>query len=92
MKSVIQFEKECYICGRTTNLHVHHLLHGTANRKLSDKYGYWVYLCVEHHVGNNGVHQKSELDMKFKQLAQMHYEKHRGTRQDFINEFGKSWL
>jgi glutamyl/glutaminyl-tRNA synthetase len=40
MKSVIQFEKECYICGRTTNLHVHHLLHGTANRKLSDKYGY----------------------------------------------------
>ena len=92
MKSVIQFEKECYICGRTTNLHVHHLLHGTANRKLSDKYGYWVYLCVEHHVGHNGVHQKSELDMKFKQLAQMHYEKHKGTRQDFIREFGKSWL
>ena len=30
---------KCYICGRTTLLHKHHCIKGTANRKISEKYG-----------------------------------------------------
>lgn len=92
MNSVIQSEKECFICKTRYGLQAHHLLHGTANRKLADKYGYWVYLCADHHTGDHGVHRDKKTDVQLKQLAQKHFEAHHGTRTDFINTFGKSWL
>ena len=91
-KSVIHFDDCCYVCGSTYNLHTHHCLYGTSNRKLSDKYGYVVRLCQEHHTGNNGVHFNKELDLHFKQLAQKHYEENHGSREDFIRTFGRSYL
>ena len=42
-KSIMQSEKVCYLSGRTDWLEKHHLYQG-ANRKLSEKYGLWVYL------------------------------------------------
>ena len=39
MNSVLQSEKECFVCGTNLNLHSHHIFFGTANRKLSEKYG-----------------------------------------------------
>jgi hypothetical protein len=32
------------------------------------------------------------MDVHFKQMAQRHFEKTYGTREDFIRVFGKSWL
>lgn len=89
MKSVLQNERECMICGTTTGLHRHHCLHGTSNRKNAEKYGLWVFLCARHHAE---VHAHSALDRKFKQLAQRHFEENYGTRKDFIRIFGKSWI
>jgi hypothetical protein len=53
-------------------IEVHHVIHGTANRKLSDKYGLVVGLCYQHHRGSFGVHGKNgqSLNLKLKIEAQ----------------------
>lgn len=51
MKSILQTNKECYVCKTTYNLHLHHICYGVANRKISDKNGFVVYLCQYHHEG-----------------------------------------
>ena len=81
----------CAVCG-SSKIQRHHIIGGTANRKISDKYKYIIPLCMEHHTGSTGIHRNRGMDLYWKQTAQMHYEKHIGTRSDFINEFGKSWL
>ena len=92
-KSVIQSEKECYVCGTTYNLHDHHIIYGYANRKLSEKYGLKVWLCAEHHnMGNQGVHFNKELDTHLKEKAQEYFESNYGTREEFMEIFGRSYL
>lgn len=92
MKTVLQSEKVCYICQNTNGLHDHHIIFGTANRKNSERRGLKVWLCYEHHEGNKGVHFNRPLDLRLKQMAQEYYETHYGSRDDFRNEFGKSYL
>ena len=90
-KSVIFENEECCVCGNP-HTEEHHIFFGTANRKLSDKYGYVVRLCPEHHRGNCGVHFNRELDLHLKRLGQAHFEENHGTREDFIRTFGRSYL
>ena len=73
-------------------MEVHHILYGTANRKISDRYGYIVPLCQEHHRGGTGVHFNKALDDHLKQLAQKHFEENHGSREEFREVFGKSYL
>ena len=56
-KSIMQTDRACYICGRLDGLERHHALGGFSsnNRKLSETYGLWVWVCHEHHTGRNGV-------------------------------------
>ena len=73
MKSIMTDDlKRCYVCGCTQGIEVHHIIHGTANRKLSDKYGLVVGLCYQHHRGDFGVHGKNgqPLNLKLKIKAQ----------------------
>lgn len=92
MKSIIQTEKECYVCKTTFNLQDHHICYGTANRKQSEKYGLKVWLCQEHHTGSTGVHFNKPLDLHLKKLAQEHFEAEFGTREYFRSVFGRSYL
>lgn len=92
MKSIIQTEKQCFVCGKTFNLHDHHIIYGTSNRKQSEKYGLKVWLCYEHHTGSLGVHFNKNLDLHLKKLAQEHFEAKYGARNDFRSIFGKSYL
>lgn len=92
MKSVLQNNKECWVCG-DTNVCCHHVFYGTANRKKSDKLGMTVWLCPQHHnMSNEGVHFNKLLDLSLKRFAQEYFEKNIGDRLTFINEFGRSWL
>lgn len=91
-KSIIQKTKGCYVCGTTYNLHDHHIIFGTSNRKNSEKYGLKVWLCMEHHTGSAGVHQNREMDLVLKKVAQQHFEAEIGTRNEFRSIFGKSYL
>lgn len=80
----------CLICKRPYP-QVHHIF-GAYNRGKSDKYRYLAPLCMDHHTGSDGVHNNRALELYLKQIAQMHFEKNIGTREEFINEFGKSYL
>ena len=94
MRSVLQEEKECFICGKQTGLHSHHIFPGS-RRKKSEEHGLKVWLCMEHHTGDNdSVHMNPNngYDLFLKQTAQQYYEEHIGTREQFREEFGKSYL
>ena len=69
MKSILQEERECWVC-RYPYVEEHHVFYGTANRALSEKYGLKVYLCHEHHTGNSGVHFNPQLDKQLKEAAE----------------------
>lgn len=93
MKSIIQENKECYVCKNTIGLHSHHILYGTANRRMSELYGLKVWLCPKHHnMSDEGVHFNRELDLHLKKLAQEYYEANYGDRVDFRETFGRNYL
>lgn len=92
IESIIQEEKECYICHQTYGLDMHHCLHGTANRKKAEQYGLKVWLCKNHHTGQAGVHRHKDLDDFLKRLAQQTFEEKVGSREMFRDEFGKNYL
>ena len=73
-KSILQNEKVCYLCPRTTGLEKHHVMSGFANRKLSEKYGLWVYLCKDHHTGKEGAQYEKDLNMLLRRQAQKEFE------------------
>lgn len=83
--------EHCFVCERY-GVQWHHIFYGTANRKKSDELGYIVPLCIEHHLGQCGVHFYKPLDLYFKRMAQEHYETNIGDRSEFIKTFGKSYL
>lgn len=91
----LQYNKECYICGATEQLHRHHIFSGTSNRKNSEKYKECcvVWLCYAHHNGSNaGVHFNRQADLKLKRDAQKYFETFLGSRDTFRQIFGKSFL
>lgn len=92
MKSVIQSDKCCFVCGTTLNLHCHHVFGGTANRKQSEKYGMKIWLCQEHHTGNAGIHFNKEMDNYVKRIAQERFEALYGANTSFREVFGKNYL
>lgn len=100
-KSIMQGKDTgtCYLCGL---LHKdfsiksvrqeHHVMGGTANRRLSEKYGLKVYLCLEHHLyGPEAVHKNAEVAERLHKEAQKVFEK---TYPDlnFMEIFGKNYL
>lgn len=90
-KSLLSNEKKCYVCGTTRDLHMHHIYPG-ANRKWSEKYGCWVYLCAPHHnMSNKGVHSDRKLDLRLKKECQQAFEKEH-SRDEFMRIFGRNWL
>lgn len=92
LKSIMYDDLEhCCICGRPYP-QIHHCYFGTANRKISDKYGFIIPLCQEHHTGDSGVHQYRELDLTFKRMGQEIFEDEIGSRDEFRRLFGKSYL
>jgi hypothetical protein len=92
MKSIMNNEKVCVVCGDTV-VHRHHIFYGTGNRKQSERYGCWVYLCPLHHnMSLSGVHFDTELDMKLKKECQEKWEEIYGTREEFIKTFGRNYL
>lgn len=93
MKSIISNEKVCFICRTTYSLHRHHIFHGYANRQISEEQGCWVHLCGRHHnQSNEGVHFNTPFDIMLKKYCQEKWEELNGTREQFRQIFGKSYL
>ena len=90
-KSIVSNERMCYVCGTPYNLHKHHV-YGGANRKKSEQYGCWIYLCAKHHnMSDEGIHFNKTLDTLVKDAVQTYWERENGTTEDFIKVFGKNY-
>lgn len=90
-KSIMQNEKQCYVTGRVGALHKHHI-YGGPNRRISEREGFWVWLCPElHNMSNEGVHFNKEFDNQLKQRCQAEYEKTH-SREDFMKLIGRNYL
>ena len=90
--SIIKNSKSCFYCGSERDLDRHHCLHGTANRKLAEEDGLWIWVCREHH---NMIHGNEGhcMDVKLKQTAEYAWLQHNNkTIQEFIDRYGKNWL
>lgn len=86
--------RECYITGRTDNLHKHHVYYGTGKRAVSDKYGFWIWLIPElHNMSGEGIHNGNiTLDIQIKQDCQRAFEAQGHTREEFMRLIGKNYL
>lgn len=81
----------CYLTGMSP-VERHHIF-GGSSRKASEKYGYIIPLRPDLHP--NGAYagpERAQIDLKLKQMAQSHFEANYGTRDEFRNIFGKSYL
>ena len=84
--------EHCIVCGTTFNIHKHEIFHGTANRKLSIKYGLVIPLCGKHHnLSNEGIHYNHDLELKFKKIAQKRFQEVYPDL-NFLNIFGRNYL
>lgn len=85
---------ECALCGRWAELERHHMIGGTANRRLSEQYGLVIYLCAEcHRTGKHAAHRDKGTQILLHRMAQRTWmEEQNATVEDFIHVFGKNFL
>lgn len=95
-KSIIQEDESyCYIHRHffgfdVPAVHEHHCIHGTANRKWSEKWGLKVYLCLACH---SALHDKHRYDLEIEQIAEKAWLEHNNKSVDeWIKIFGKNFL
>ena len=77
----------CIICKRKKE-HLHEIFFG-ANRKKSMQYGFVIPLCYECH---SEMHINKEWQEYWRVKGQEYWEKFIGSREEFIEVFGKSYL
>jgi len=77
MKSILQpaEPRQCYLCGRQYGLQTHHVMSGTANRRLSERFGLTLVLCAQCHTGDGGAQYERELNTRLRREAQEAFEK-----------------
>lgn len=98
-QSILQKDKSvCFLCGEPGGadpLDKHHVYGGTGRRKLSEKYGLFVYLhhfrC--HEFGKESAHQNAAVARRLHRIAQKKaMEVHGLSMEAFIQIFGKNYL
>lgn len=94
-KSILQKDKECYLCRRFYNLRTtrgleeHHILFGRGRRELSERYGLKVWLCHDHHNEPPlGVHFDPAARRVLEQAAQFAFDNLHGPG-SFAKVFGE---
>lgn len=101
MKSILHDKKErtCFLCmmlhnddSSKVNLEEHHVFFGRALRKLSEKYGLKVYLCISHHrTGKEAAHQNAQISGMIQAYAQRTFEK-KWPEKSFREIFGRNYI
>ena len=98
MKSIMQSEKECYLCGRNGTsdpLDSHHIFNGYGLREKSEEYGLKVYLCHFncHIYGDYAAHRSRATADFLKAEGQRAFMKEYGkTKEEFISIFGRNYI
>ena len=82
--------KECFLCHRRDRTEVHHLFGGIGRRKKSDRLGLVVDLCPECH---RHIHSNKDAMQYLHEYGQRRAMRDNNwTTEDFIREFGKSYI
>ena len=90
-KSIMQTEKYCYLSGsQNLTLEEHHCFFGPL-RKISERYGFKVWLTPEYHKGKNGPHQDRQTDVLLKRECQRKFEETH-SREEFMKIIGRNYL
>ena len=81
----------CYCCGRMGKMEEHHIFGSVACRSKSDKYGLLIHVC---RICHDKIHGKDgkELRDHLHAVGQQLYEERYGDREQFIQEFIRSYL
>lgn len=100
-KSILHDKQDhtCYLCmllnsdhDTRTGLQEHHVIPGTAGRKLSEHYGLKVYLCLQHHTaGPMAVHNNRTMERLLQVRAQKAFEK-KYSHEKWMEVFGKNFI
>lgn len=92
---VTEYDKTCFFCEKPAECE-HHLIFGKGIRELAEQDGLKVPCCNECHnlavKPINRVHENSMAEKLSKMLGQAIYEKEIGTREEFRQRYGKSYL
>ena len=83
---------KCFLCQRDGNdteqfCHKHHVFEGK-NRQASERAGFYVFLCPDHHTL---IHRDHAVNLELKKETQREYEKTH-TRADFMRIIGRNYL
>ena len=89
-KSIVATGNQCFLCGSTRNIEIHHIFSG-AFRKKSTEYGLVVPLCHDCHQGTNGVHYNRERMDYLRKVGQLAFE-NEYSNLDFMKVFGRNYL
>lgn len=82
--------ERCFLCGREGEVHAHHCLHGTANRRLAEEDGLIVNLC---HACHHRLHDTGRGDKELMRVAESRWiEYNFGNVEEFIGRYGKNYL
>ncbi|MCM1213290.1 MAG: hypothetical protein NC331_11440 [Lachnospiraceae bacterium] len=90
----------CYLCmllhgdhGRRTVLEEHHVMGGTADRRLSERYGLKVYLCPQHHRihREESPHQDRATNALLHRKAQEAFERAH-SHGEWMEAFGRNYI
>jgi len=95
MKKIMHDGECCYMCGRNGQmdpLEWHHVF-GSANRKLSEKYGLKVRLCKYrcHNGADTSVHFNKPVRRQLQEEAQIWFNKNYPDK-DFKELFGANYI
>ena len=93
MTSIVQdlTVERCFVCGSMRDLELHHIMHGTANRRLATRYQLTCWLCRTHHTGRFGVHSNHTLNLQLQREAQTAFERTH-SHAEWMKIFGKNYL
>lgn len=94
MKSILQSERECFLCHSERELQVHHCIHGMGRRRLADEDGLTVYLCQRCH---SNLHDKGANDLMLQEMAEEAWIERRGYAKEegiekFRERYGRSYI
>jgi hypothetical protein len=90
MRSIIQKGDECYFCGSSENLEIHHVF-GGATRDRSETYGLTVKVCRKCHDELHFSKDSRKMMDSLRAEAQRKFEEAH-THEEFMALFHRNWL
>lgn len=100
-KSIMHNKQDgtCYLCmllhgdySRKTVLEEHHVMEGTANRRLSERYGLKVYLDPQHHrFSGESPHRNAEIKEMLHREAQKAFEE-KFSHEEWVKVFVRNYI